>query len=181
MKTYEVVLQTTEMDKKSQPVIVKLKDDEKPTVKNLISSRFRDYFSEHKEELGLKSPREIALSIFQETNNTMEILTFFEAKEIKDELKVNNKKVYKVELYRWSSNRATTLETYYFNSESEANDFVNRGIQILRNIFMVYNDFFTKPEPVEININTITVNEAINKLFSPKQSKKSRRTKKEGD
>lgn len=176
MKTYEVVLQTTEMDKKSQPVIVKLKDNEKPTAKNLINSRFRDYFNEHKEELGLKSPREIALAIFQETNNTMKILTFFEAKEIKDELKVNNKKVYKVELYRWSSNRVTTLETYYFNSESEANDFVNRGTQILRNIIMVYNDFLTKPKPVEINVDTITVNEAINKFFVP--SEKNKRTKK---
>ena len=84
MKTYEVVLQTTEMDKKSQPVIVKLKDDEEPTAKNLISSRFCEYFKVHNEELGLKSPRDIALAIFQETNHTMEILTFFEAKEIKE-------------------------------------------------------------------------------------------------
>lgn len=80
---YEVILQTREMKKKSKPVIVELPHNELPTPYNIICQRLYDYYSEHREELGLNTNIEIARASCYDAEEMIDNLLYYEIKEIK--------------------------------------------------------------------------------------------------
>ncbi len=59
--------------------------------------------------------------------------------------------VYKVELKQCFDTSSSVAKTYYFNSEKDANEFVEEGNQILTNS-KAYDYGLYGPEMLEINI-----------------------------
>lgn len=82
---YKVQLQTLDMEEKGKPVIVELQDNEKPTPYNIVSQRLSTYFTEHKDELNLKTNIEIARAVFEQTNETIDNLLYYSVDKIEED------------------------------------------------------------------------------------------------
>lgn len=81
---YRVQLQTLDMETKGKEVVVELKDNEQPTPYNIISQRLSNYFTEHKDELGLKNNINLARAVFDATNDTIEKLTYYVVEKVEE-------------------------------------------------------------------------------------------------
>lgn len=83
MRKFEVEIQTFDMETKSKPVIVELEHDVEPSPNNIIYYRLLNYYQENKEELNLYTTFNIAWAAFNDANEMVKNLCYYNIKEIK--------------------------------------------------------------------------------------------------